>query len=191
MVVVGQRARIGADHRGEMRGAAVGKVVAIDRGDDDMGEAELCGGVRDMGGLRRIKRAGQAGLDVAEGTGARAGVAHDHEGRVLFVPALADIGAAGFLAHGVQAVHPHDLARCIVAGRHRRLDANPVRLARRRLIRPVRLFRMPGPAGNAHCIDDDRHGGSARRFAAVTYGSAGGPARRRVMTVFHIFNTRP
>ena len=51
---------------------------------------------------------GKSGLDVAEGAGACAGVAHDHEGGVLLLPALADIRAAGLLAHGVQAVLAHD-----------------------------------------------------------------------------------
>ena len=51
---------------------------------------------------------GQAGAHVAEGAGARAGVAHDHEGGVLLRPALADIGAAGLLAHGHQAVLADD-----------------------------------------------------------------------------------
>ena len=88
--------------RGEMRRAAVVEIVAVDRGDDDMGEPELGHGLGDMRRLVRIERAGQAGLDVAEGAGARAGVAHDHEGRVLLLPALADIGAAGLLAHRVQ-----------------------------------------------------------------------------------------
>ena len=94
----------GADDLREMLGAAVGEIVAIDRGDDDMGEAELAGRLRDMLRLGGIERAGQPGLDVAEGAGARAGVAHDHEGGVLLVPALADVRAARLLAHRDQAV---------------------------------------------------------------------------------------
>ena len=52
----------GADHRGEMRGAAVGEIVAVDRGDDDMGEAELCGGLGDVRRARRdrARRAGRS-----------------------------------------------------------------------------------------------------------------------------------
>ena len=113
---------------GEMLRAAVGEIVAVDRGDDDMGEAQLGGRLADMRRLARIERAGQTGLDVAEGAGARAGVAHDHEGGVLLLPALADIRAAGLLAHGVQAVVAHDALRGEIAGRHRRLDADPVGL---------------------------------------------------------------
>ena len=85
--------------------------------------------LRDMHGFVRIERARQAGLDVAEGAGARAGVAHDHEGGVLLVPALADVGAAGLLADGVQAVLADDRVGRRVALGHRRLDADPVGLA--------------------------------------------------------------
>ena len=45
------------DHLREMARAAVGKIVAIDRGDDDMREAELGDGVGDARGLVRIERA--------------------------------------------------------------------------------------------------------------------------------------
>jgi hypothetical protein len=96
--------------------------------------------------LVRIERAGQSGLDVAEGAGARAGVAQDHEGGVLLVPALADVRAARLLAYGVEAVLAHDGMRRGVALGHRRLDANPVRLAKHRRIGPMRLFRVARPA---------------------------------------------
>ena len=102
----------GADGLGEMPRAAVGEIVAVDRGDDDVLEAQLGDRLADVRRLVRVERAGQAGLDVAEGAGARAGVAHDHQGGVLLLPALADIGAAGFLADGEQAVLAHDLAAC-------------------------------------------------------------------------------
>src|SRR5580658_10762989 len=100
-----------------------------------------------MVGLGRVERAGQPGLDVAEGAGTGAGVTHDHEGGVLFLPALADIGTAGLLAYGVQAVGAHDARRLDIAGRDRSLDADPVRLAQAGLIRPVRFFRMARRTG--------------------------------------------
>ena len=40
----------------EMRRAAIGEVVAVDGGDDDMREAELGGGFGDMHRLVRIER---------------------------------------------------------------------------------------------------------------------------------------
>ena len=95
-----------------------------------------------MRGLIRIERARQACFDIAEGAGARAGVAHDHEGGVLLLPALADVRAAGLLAYRVQAVGTHDGVGIGVALRYRRFDADPVGLFRHGRIRPVRLFRM-------------------------------------------------
>lgn len=111
--------------------AAVGEVVAVDGGDDDMSEAELGDRLGDVLRLGRIQRIRQAGLDVAEGTGAGAGVTHDHEGRVLLVPALADVRAARLLAYRVQAVRPHDVAGVGIAAGIRRAHADPIRLGRR------------------------------------------------------------
>jgi hypothetical protein len=132
-----------------------------------------------MFGLGGVKRAGQASLDVAEGAGARAGVAHDHERCVLFFPALADIGTTRFLAHGVQAVGAHDLARLGVARRDRRLDPDPVRLGQAGLVRPMRLFRMARPAGiGQNGIDDNGHGRSREAFAPKRYLRGGAPYRK-------------
>ena len=83
MVVAGAAARMRADHGREMPRAAVGQVVAVDRGDDDVVEAQLGHRIGDAGRLVRIERARHAGRDVAEGAGPRAGVAHDHHGGVL------------------------------------------------------------------------------------------------------------
>ena len=101
----------GADHRREMSRPAVGEIVAVDRGDDDMGEAELGDRLGDMRRLMRIDRARQARAHIAEGAGPGAGVAEDHEGRVLLLPALADIGAAGLLADGDEPVLLDDRRR--------------------------------------------------------------------------------
>ena len=70
-------------------------------------------------------------LHVAEGAGAGAGVAHDHEGGVVLRPALADVRAARLLADRDQAVLAHDRRRLAIDRRARRLDADPVGLARR------------------------------------------------------------
>ena len=148
-----------ADGLGKMLGAAVGEIVAIDRGDHDMGEPELEGRFRDVLRLARIERAGHAGLDVAEGAGAGAGVAHDHEGGVLLVPALADIRAARLLAHRDEAVFLDDVAGVGIAARGRRAHADPVRLRRRQRVRPVHLFRVArAQRRGGDCIDDDDHG---------------------------------
>ncbi len=131
-----------ADGLREMLGAAVGEVVAIHRGDHEMGEPQLEGRFGDVLRLIGVERAGHAGLDVAERAGAGAGVAHDHEGRVLLVPALADIRTARLLAHRDEAVFLDDVAGIGIAARGRRANANPVRLRWRQRIRPVHLFRV-------------------------------------------------
>ena len=117
------------DHLDELRGAAVGKVVAVDRGDDDMLEAKLGGRGGDMLGLERIDAARHPGLDVAEGAGAGAGVAQDHHRRVLLGPALADVRAGRFLADGGEVELAHQPAGLGIAGAGRGLDPDPVGLA--------------------------------------------------------------
>ena len=57
-IVVAGSARGWRGSAREMRCAAVGEIVAIDRGDDHMGEAELGGRVGDAGRLGRIERPG-------------------------------------------------------------------------------------------------------------------------------------
>ncbi len=93
-------------------------------------EAELGRGNRDVLGLERIDLARHAGLDVAESAGPRADVAEDHHRRVLLGPALADIGAGGLFAHGVEPEPAHQLAGFVVALADRGLDPDPVGLAR-------------------------------------------------------------
>ena len=123
-----------------------------------MGKPELGGGVADLLRLRRVERAGQPGPHVAEGAGPRAGVAHDHEGGVLLRPALADIGAAGLLADGDEAVLADDVRRLAEDRRCRRLDPDPVRFPRNRRVGTMRLFRMPrARAARFQRIDDDDH----------------------------------
>ncbi len=124
-----------------MRAPAVGQVVAVDRGDDDVIEPELRHRMRDVRGLRRIERARQSGLDVAEGAGARAGVAHDHHGGVAAGPALGDVGAARLLAHGDEAVLAQDSARLVELRRGRRhLHPDPRGLAQHRRVGPMGLL---------------------------------------------------
>ena len=173
----------GADGLREMLRAAVGEIVAIDRGDHDVGEAELLRRLRDMHGLVRIERARQSGLDVAEGAGARAGVAQDHEGGVLLLPALADVGAAGLLAHGVQAVLAHDGVRRRIALGHRRLDADPVGLAQHGGVRPMRLFRVARLACGV--VEHDGHDVPYLRRRPPARNGAAVPRRFSASTLAH------
>ena len=121
---------------------AIGEIVAVNRGDNDVGKAELEGGLRDVLRLVWVERTGHAGFHVTEGAGTGAGIAHKHESGVFLVPALADIRAAGFLADRNQAVFPDDVACFGITARARRSDTDPGRFWRRQCIRPVHLFRV-------------------------------------------------
>src|SRR5258708_1067868 len=87
----------GADRRDgprEMAGAAIVEIVAVDRGHNDVLEAERGDRLPDPRWLVRIEQIGPAGCDIAEGAGAGAHSAEEHYGRVLFLPPLDDIVAA-------------------------------------------------------------------------------------------------
>jgi len=95
-----------------------------------------------IGGLIGIQRTRQAGLHIAEGAGAGAGVAHDHHGGVALGPAFPDIGTGRLLTDRVQLVGAHDLAGDLIFLGYRRLDPDPIGLALDVVVRPVRFFRM-------------------------------------------------
>ena len=82
--------------------------------------------------------AGEAGLDRAETTGARADVAQDHEGCGAPVPALPHVRAVRLLADGMEVELAHEAAQALVAGPLGRPRLDPGR---------------PGQRG-----DDDAHG---------------------------------
>ena len=94
--------------------------------------------------------------DVAEGAGAGAGVAHDHHGGVALRPALADVGAGGFLADRDEAVGAHQGAGLVVDRMGGRLYPDPGGLALDGVVRPVRLLRMARRGG---AVVDDEAGG--------------------------------
>ena len=132
----------GRDHRREMPCPAVVKIIAINGGDHRMGEPQLLYRLGDAGGLKGIERAGQARPDIAEGAGPRANVAHDHKGRVFFLPALANVRTARFLADRHQPMFPDDFLRRGPLRRAGCLDPDPFRLARHRLIRRSQTMRQ-------------------------------------------------
>ncbi|MPL92900.1 hypothetical protein SDC9_39024 [bioreactor metagenome] len=137
---VGRAMAHGADRLGKMLGAAILEIVTVDRGDDDMLQPERLHRMGDAARLEHIKRIGPAGRDVAEGTAAGADLAHDHHRGVALAPAFADIRAARLFADGDQLVRFQDLAGVLVALRGRRLDPDPVRLLRLRMIGTMRLL---------------------------------------------------
>ena len=101
----------------ELPGTAIGQIIAIDRGDDDMLKPERAGRFGNMRRLKLVDWPGHTGLDVAKSAGARAGIAQDHHRRVLLAPAFADVGAGRFLANGIEVQPPHQRAGF---GKHRR-----------------------------------------------------------------------
>ncbi len=72
-----------------------------------MGERELGGGAGDTAGLGRIRRQRLPTGDGAEATGAGAHAPEQHEGDGPPGPALRTVGAARFLADGVETEPAH------------------------------------------------------------------------------------
>ena len=169
----------GVDDGGEVAGAAVGEVVAVDRGDD--GVAQPHGGHRlgDVVGLvdvdpgRRSPRG-----DGAEPAAAGADVAQDHEGGgAVLPPTLVDVGAAGLLADGVEVEAVDEAADLVVLGGGGELDAQPVGAA------AARRAGGGGSAFGAGSADLNQglgHRGvslsrGGRRRGSVRAGAPGGP----------------
>ena len=87
--------------RRPVAGAAVVEVVAVDRRHHDVSEAHARDRRGELSRFERVERlAALRGVDGAIAAGARARVSHDLERRRAPPPALADVGAAGLLAHG-------------------------------------------------------------------------------------------
>ncbi len=66
---------------------------------------------------------------VAERAAPRAYVAEDHEAGRAFAEAFADVGAGGFLAHGVQVLLAQHALHFVVARAATGFDAYPLRFA--------------------------------------------------------------
>ena len=109
--------------------AAVAQVVAIHAGDDHVSEFEQADGVRQVLRFVGIGRQRLAVRHIAERTAARAHVAKDHEAGRAFAEAFADVGAGGFLAHGVQLVFAQHALHFVVACAAAGFDAYPLRFA--------------------------------------------------------------
>jgi len=87
---------------GEGAGSAEEIVVAVDAGDDGVFETEGGYGFGDPPGLVEVNGLGAAFGNGAEAAAAGAEVAEHHEGGGFVVPALADVGALGAFADGVE-----------------------------------------------------------------------------------------
>ena len=115
------------DH-GEGARAADEVVVAIDAGDDGVLQAERGHGFGDAARLVEVDGLGTALGHGAESAAARAQVAEHHEGRGFVVPALADVGAVGALADGVQVERAGQALEVVVVFAHGGARLEPLRL---------------------------------------------------------------
>ena len=155
MVALGAASADRLHDRREVRRAAVVEVVAVDRRDDDMPEAHRRDRLAHAARLVGIERSRQPRAHVAERAGARAGVAHDHQRRVLLGPALADVRAARLLADGVQPPLAHDAPGLEIA-----------RVRRGRLTRIQLGLRSRGVSGR-FCFSGWRGGRLSRMVTMV------------------------
>jgi len=114
----------------EMGAAAVAQIVAVHARDDHVLEAQRGHGAREVQRLVGVERIGPTVAHVAKRAAARALVAHDHEGGRALAEALADVRAAGLLAHRVQLVRAQDFLDLVKArARGAGFDADPFGLA--------------------------------------------------------------
>jgi len=101
----GKRAPHFAHGLGEMMGAAVRQIVAIDAGDHHEAQFHLRGHFRDMARLFGVERKflldGRAFGNGTETTAARTQISEDHESRGAAVKAFVHVRAAGRFTHGV------------------------------------------------------------------------------------------
>src|SRR5690606_24973605 len=114
---------------GEQARRAVLEIVTGDAGDRRVAQAHLLDRLRHLERLHRIHGHRLAGRDIAEVAAACAGVTADEEGRLAILPAFEDVRAAGFLAHGVQALAVHTLLHRRVFGAHHGTGLDPLGLA--------------------------------------------------------------
>ena len=130
-----------ADRLSKMLRTAIVHVVPVDRRDDDVVQPQFLHRIRNAPRLEHVQRFGRlAGCDVAERAGTGADLAHDHHGRMALRPAFPDIGTTRLLADRHQFMLAHDLSCLPVTFANGRLDANPGRFLRLRIIRPPGLF---------------------------------------------------
>ena len=117
------------DGLGVEPGAAVGEVVARDAGDRRVAQPHRLHALGDPARLVAVEGGRLAGVDLAEVAAAGALVAADEEGRLAVLPALVDVGAAGLLAHRVQALALDQVAQLGELGTHLRAGLDPLGLA--------------------------------------------------------------
>jgi hypothetical protein len=110
---------------------AVGEVVAGHHREHRVREAHALDGLGHPSGLVGGRFQGLAGVDQAEAAGPGAALAEHHERGGAVGPAVAEVGAAGLLAHGDEAELAHRLLERQHLAADLHLRPQPVGLARR------------------------------------------------------------
>src|SRR5215471_12708464 len=114
-----------------MIGAAIWQIVAIDGSDHDMIQTKFLDHQRYFTRFFWVQCQRFAFFDGAKTATPRAGIAQDQESRGLVAPALADIGAACFLANRVKIFLPQDALQAEIVGISWRLNFDPVGMSAR------------------------------------------------------------
>ena len=107
---------------------AVREVVTSDAGQHDVAQAHGADRVGDALGLAFVDRVGLGGHHVAEAAASGALRAQDQERGLPVFPALVDVGAHRFFAHGVELAPAHDVSELPVVGPGLEPDLQPRRL---------------------------------------------------------------
>jgi len=142
----------------KMHRTAVFKVVAVNGCYDDVLQTHFCDSFCHAARFVSVYACKWfAGGYITERASACAYVAQNHHGCVLFLPAFADIGAAGFLADRYEAFRFHKFTRFSISRRTGRLDADPVRLAQNRCVRTRLLLRVAVFAPGRREINECSH----------------------------------
>ena len=118
------------DDQGEGARAAEEVVVAIDAGDHCVLQAERGHCLGDPARLVEVDGLGAALGHGAEAAAAGAEVAEHHEGGGFVVPALADVGAVGALADGVELERAGQVLEGVVVFAHGGAGLEPLGLGR-------------------------------------------------------------
>ncbi len=152
-----------------MGGAAVGKVVAVHRCDDDVCELQARYQTRQTARLQRVGRRRASVRDIAERAAARAAVAQYHEGRRAARETLIEVRAFRLFADGVQATFAQRAPQLPHARIGDGLDSQPTRFGKALIMR--------GDNGGASC---------AYQFVRTAPVGRGGCARcRAVLNAAH------
>ena len=129
---------------------AVREVVTSDAGEHDVAQAHGTDRVGDALGLALVDRVGLGGHHVAEAAASGALRAQDQERGLPVFPALVDVGAHRFFAHGVELAPAHDVSELAVVGPGLEPDLQPRRLPLTPGVHADRLGVDAGAVRDAH-----------------------------------------